>query len=79
VTEETMGVWLVCRHKLPAYGDRVLVAYKGANSNWRGVQIAKRSHTDKDGEHWKSDSDEDIRDNAKIYAWMPLPENCFEE
>jgi hypothetical protein len=73
------GVWIICRHRLPFYGDRVLVAYKSVNSNWCGVQVAKRSHTDKHGEHWKNDSEETMSDNVRVYAWMPLPENCFEE
>lgn len=65
--------WILCRMDLPSYDKRVLISYASKNSNWKGVTIGVRSHTDKNGEHWNDDRAQPLGDNVEVYAWMPLP------
>lgn len=76
--DETVVAWRICRATLPDYGVRVLVSYASKNSNWKGVQIAFRSSTDKSGEHWKDHGEANIADGIEVYAWVPLPKPSIE-
>lgn len=71
-TEDDL-VWRICRHVLPDYGHRMLLAYQSKNSAWTHVLIGTRSHTDQNGEHWNDDRDDAIADSVEVFAWMPLP------
>lgn len=69
-----MSEWIPVAERLPAYGERVLVVYGDSNHCWRGVQVAARSHTNKQGEHWYDDTGHGLRDKVIVTHWRPLPE-----
>lgn len=66
---------------LPPYGERVELAIRSRvyKAQQRSVVlIGKRTHTDKDGQHYAFEGDvEDLTNvperNVEVYAWKHLP------
>ena len=68
--ETNMTDWTLVETRLPPYDERVLVG-----STYNGeVSVAKRTHTDKNGEQWANDCGKHISyPHDKPYAWAALP------
>lgn len=61
-----MSEWISVEERLPEYDEKVLI--------WTGRTTVRgyRSHTDKQGEHYKLNWPSN--DAANVTHWMPLPE-----
>lgn len=70
--------WIVIRHMLPKYGERVLLSYQSRTSLAKNVVIGCRSYTDRQGEHWTDDKGANIDESVSVYAWMQIPTPCAE-
>lgn len=61
--------WMPVTESLPDYGQEVLLATEA------NIYMGRRSHTDRDGEHWRGPYRVDIdRDEVfNVIYWRPLP------
>lgn len=73
-----MSEWIRLIDGLPGYGELVLVQLRENFDGRSRRAIAYRSHTDKEGEHWKLDAlpymcSTRVESEPHVLYWMPLP------
>jgi hypothetical protein len=61
--------WIPCTEQLPEYGETVLGYSKSQGWEKGRISMINRSHTDRDGEHYRSGTN----DAYFVTHWMPLP------